>query len=482
MVTGQKITSNTTWYLLALIIQKLFSFIYFTLLARHLGPTHYGQYQLALSFAMMLSVISDFGLSAVLIREIAKKQIDEHRLFSQIFSLKLILGLLTAIIIIGLDWLLYANNIVRPLIYLTTLIVIIDSFTLTFYGFIRGRQNLFYESIGTMLFQLIIMIAGLLVMRFNSQLYPFILVILSASTFNLIFSAYLLFKKYHLRLKLYLDRPFVKEIFLITWPFALSAVFAKIYAYIDSLLLEGMRGATQLGYYSVAYKITFAFQFIPLAFVAALYPALSHYWQNDKDRLAQALTKAIHYLSFIAWPIALGITSLGGVIITKLYTVHYLNSILPLQILILSLPFLFVNFALSYFLNATDRQIINTRNLGLVMLSNIILNLFLLKSWGAVGASLASSLSTILLFILNLTAVCQVIKLGFSVWRPVLLSIIAAGLMALLVWSMSDLVSVFINIALAIITYLLLMIIFGNIGKADWQYLKSALKKRGGDA
>ena len=129
MVTAQKITSNTTWYLLALVLQKLMSFVYFTLLARHLGAEFLGQYYFAISFATMFSVAMDFGLSTVLIREVAKKQFEVEKLFQQIFSLKIILSLITALVIIALDLLLFSSDAVRPLIYLTSLIVLIDSFT-----------------------------------------------------------------------------------------------------------------------------------------------------------------------------------------------------------------------------------------------------------------------------------------------------------------------------------------------------------------
>lgn len=477
MVNAQKITSNTSWYLLALVVQKLLSFVYFTLLARHLAPMYYGQYQLAINFAMMLSVLADFGLSAVLIRETAKKQIPEQKLFAQIFSWKIILAVLTIAVAFLANEIFYRSNAVHPLIYLTTLIVVIDGFTLLFYGFIRGQQNLFFESIGTIIFQLIILSLGLTTMSYTRSVYPFIAVIMVASLFNFFYSAALLWRKYHLKLRWSFDRELNKTIFHITWPFALSAVFAKVYAYIDGLLLEAAQGATQLGYYSVAYKVTFAFQFIPLAFVAALYPAFAHYWQNDKERLERTLVKALHYLAYIAWPLAFGIFSVAPVFIATLYTKHYLESIVPLQILILSLPFLFMNFALSYFLNATDRQKKNTANLGLTMLLNIILNIVLISLLSANGASLASSLSTVFLFSLNLYAVTRVAKIRAKDWWPIAKTIVAAAIMAAVVYVLDSFSPWFVNIFIGIVVYFCLMVLFKNLSRAEWQFLRQALRR-----
>ena len=89
MVTTQKISRNTSFFLTALIIQKLFSFIYFTFLARHLGADGIGQYFFAISFASLFSVFMDLGLAPVLTREIAKDNQNEQSWFEQIFSLKI---------------------------------------------------------------------------------------------------------------------------------------------------------------------------------------------------------------------------------------------------------------------------------------------------------------------------------------------------------------------------------------------------------
>ena len=477
MTNEQKISSNTSWYLIALVIQKLLSFGYFTILARFLGPNDYGQYQLAINFAMMLSVVADLGLSAVLIRETARKIIDQDKLLRQIFSLKLVLSLFTLLLIVLANFWLYANNPVQPLIYLTALIVLMDSFTLLFYGFIRGQQNLHYESIGTVIFQVIILLLGLTLMQFSQQPWHFIVVVLVASLFNLVYSIFLLRHKYKLKLGWYFEKKLTLSIFMIAWPFALSALFAKVYAYVDGLILEGMHGAAQMGIYSVAYKITFAFQFIPLAFVAALYPAFAHYWQNDKSQLEKTLLSAINYLAYIALPISFGIISLAPQIINNLYTHNYFASSAPLQILILSLPFLFINFALSYFLNATDRQRTNTFNLGLVMVVNIILNILLIPKWLAIGASLASAISTVLLFGLNLAAVYKVTTIKLKNWWPIFKALVAGLLMAVVIMSLSKFMPLWLNVIIGFGIYFGLLIFFKNLGLADYRYLRQALKK-----
>jgi len=477
MVTAQKITANTSFFMIALVLQKLFSFIYFTLLARTLGAEGTGQYFFAISFATMFSVLMDLGLTPVLIREVAKDKDNGQKWFQQIFTLKIITGLLTVLILIAMDSIIFYQDAVRNLIYLTTAIVLVDSFTLLFYGYIRGRQSLKFESWGTIIFQGIIMIMGLSLMQITNNVFVLLTVLFTASLFNLIFSGIILVRKFKVKFRVYYRQDFIKKIIAITLPFALAAIFAKVYAYVDTFLLKIFMGDAEVGFYSIAYKITFALQFIPLAFVAALYPAFSSYFKDNYEQLQKVFAKAFNYLAFIALPLSFGIIALAEEIVAKLYTQEFSFSVLPLQVLIASIPFLFINFSLSSFLNSTNRQKINTRNLGMVMFLNVILNLVFIPRIGIWGASLASSLSTLLLFILNLTAVLQVVKLRAKLFKPLVGSLFSALVMFFAVIYFKGFIHWTLTIVVGMIVYILLMFLTKTLKKADILFIKKSLGK-----
>jgi O-antigen/teichoic acid export membrane protein len=149
----------------------------------------------------------------------------------------------------------------------------------------------------------------------------------------------------------------------------------------------------------------------------------------------------------------------------------------PLQILIASLPFLFINFALSYFLNATDRQRTNTFNLGLVMILNVVLNVLLIPQWSTLGASLASTISTISLFCLNLSAVYKVTQIKLGNWWPMFKALLASLLMALVVIILAKIFNIWLCIAIGFLVYFGFLILFKNLEKEDYFYIRRALKK-----
>ncbi|MDP2812449.1 MAG: flippase [bacterium] len=477
MLSAQKITANTSFFMLSLVLQKVLSFVYFTFLARNLGVSATGQYFFAISFATMFSVLVDFGLSPLIIREVAKKTGDIQDWFQQIFTLKIIFAAITALIILALNFILFYDDPVKKLIYISTTIVIIDSFTLLFYAVIRGRQSLKWESFGTIIFQLIIIALGLSLMQVTDNVALFILVLLCASLFNLIFSAYILIYKFKVKIKFSFSISLTKEILKFAWPFALAAIFAKVYAYMDTFLLKVFLGDQGVGFYSIAYKITFALQFIPLAFVAALYPAFSNYFKEDYEKLKKVFSQSFNYLAFISLPIAFGAIALAGDIVSKLYTSEFSYSILPLQILIASVPFLFVNFSLSSFLNASGREKTNTRNLGLVMTFNVLFNLFFIPRFGIWGASLVSSISTLLLFALNFYYVTRIIKPELRSFLPILGSLMSSTLMFLAVLYLKTEINWILSIMAGAVIYLILMLISRSLKWHDIISIKNLVFK-----
>lgn len=68
----KNIAKNTSYLTLALVIQKVISFLYFVILARNLDPEFLGKYYFAISFTTIFAIFIDFGLVNYLTRETAK--------------------------------------------------------------------------------------------------------------------------------------------------------------------------------------------------------------------------------------------------------------------------------------------------------------------------------------------------------------------------------------------------------------------------
>lgn len=461
------IAKNTSYLTLALVIQKVISFTYFTLLARYLGPADLGKYYFAISFTTIFAIFIDLGFSNVLTREVAKDQKQSAYWLGNILTLKVPLSILTAGAVFLMIRALGYDGLTRTLVYVSCLSMILDSFTYTFFAISRGFHNLKYESISSVVFQLIVLIIGYGALLLGRGLVAAVGALAIASLYNFLYSWTIVRKKIGVAVKFFYDLPTIKLILRISWPFAAYAIFQRLYVYLDSVLLSVLAGDEQVGLYQVAFKIIFALQFLPMAFTASLYPAMSAYWQTNRQQLAVSFERAINYLLIISLPIIVGAVLLADKIVL-LFKEGYGGATLPLQISMVSLVFIFLNFPIGSLLNACDRQRRNTFNMAIVTALSVLLNFIFIPRWQAIGASLTVLITNALMFALGIYWVKKIIVYrfykNFLVFFKVLVS---SAVMGLVVLGGKQYLNIFIITALGAAAYFSSLFLMGGFKSED---------------
>lgn len=481
------IAKNTSYFTFALILQKVISFSYFIILARNLAPEDLGKYYLAISFTTIFAIFIDIGLTNVLTREIARYNSEENaeekikHLVGGAMGMKIVLALFSSLACVSLVNILGYPELTKTLVYISIISMNLDSFTAGFFAIIRGFHNLIFESIASVLFQLIVLVFGLTALCLGLDLRWLIAALVAASFFNFIYSYFLSSKILGFMILPKWNSIIVKQLVILTAPFALYAIFQKAYMYLDAILLSKMAGDYFVGIYQVPFKIVFALQFLPMAFTASLYPAMSSYWINNKKQLAVSFERAMNYLIIISVPIAVGISILSDKIVLLLKE-GYSDAILPMQIIMIALIFIFINFPIGSLLNACEKQKINTINMGAVLLFSIALNLILIPKFQAIGATITVLATNALMFALGIYWVPKIIDFKLKkiclIFAKVLLS---AALMMILILFMKNFLNIFIIIIIGAVVYFFILFCLKGFKKEDLLSIyQSLLKKTNG--
>ena len=121
------------------------------------------------------------------------------------------------------------------------------------------------------------------------------------------------------------------------------------------------------------------------------------------------------------------------------------------------------------------KQKINTRNLGFTMVFNIILNLILIPLVGVWGAALASSLSTLFLFILNLMTAKKIVVIDREIVNKMLLAFVLSLLMLVIVYYLKTIIFWPLTIIVGGAFYLFGLWLFKILTFSDIKYLKTSL-------
>lgn len=460
------VTQNTSFLTAASILQKVISFVYFTIIARVVGVENTGVYFFAITFTTIFTVVADFGMGPVLTREVARYPDRTEQYLQTAFWSKVIFGILSYGLVVFFVNVLDYPFLTKLLVSVSGITMFFDNLHAAFYSVFRARKNLIYESIGIVVSQAITLIVGSLALFNHWHLYWLILAYTIPAFLNFIFSAYFLKKTYGLSYRFVFNLSIFKMFLGFALPFALAGIIGRLYSYSDSLLMSKMLSAQELGWWSVPYKITFAFQFVPVALSASVYPVMSELFLTQKEKIGDLFLKSWRYLFTIVFPISFGLMALATPVIIKLYKPQFSPAIPVLRILLISLIFGYLSFITGATLNASNKQKTQTSLLGLSLVINVITNLILLPKIGIMGAAFAALLSNFTLSIGGFWFCRNIISIDLKMlFKYFNQTFWPAILMAMLAYYLSTKISFLIIIPICAVLYGILLFIFGGVDK-----------------
>ncbi|MFA6105087.1 MAG: flippase [Patescibacteria group bacterium] len=469
------VAQNTSFLTVASIAQKIVSFVYFTLIARLIGVGNTGSYFFAITFTTIFTVVADMGLGPILTREAARYPENTAKYFNTVIWSKIFFGITTYLMVVIFSNMLGYSISLRHLIYLSAVTMFFDNIQGAFFSVFRAKRNLIYESFGVVIAQVLTLIIGTTALYLRAPLIWLIAAYTIPSAVIVLYAAFFLNRNYNIRLRFIFDRGLFKILFKMALPFALAGIIGRLYSYSDTIIMSKLLTSEDMGWWSVPYKITFAFQFIPVALSASVYPAMSSLSVTDPGKVGELFIKAWKYLFVIVFPISFGLIAIAEPVIIRLYGKAFLPSVPVMQILLISLIFSYLSIISGALLNATGQQKIQTLILAVALSCNILLNVFLIPAYGIIGAAAAALSSNILLwtagfyFVRRSTVVYsrQLFKNGFHVL------LLAFG-MALMVYFLTQKTSFLVTIPIGALVYVSLLFVTGVLSR---DLVKSMINK-----
>ncbi len=392
MALGQKVAKNALFLMAATAGQKLVAFVAFTVVARLVGPQTTGAYFYGVSVTSVFVTLSDLGMTPVVIRAIAGDKQEAHRLFGAAARAKLVLVPIAVLASLGYGMARGESANIMATIAVACIAMAADAFHLVLYGALRGRQDLRPEAYGMFIGQTLTGITAVTAAWSGYGSVGLAASLAVGSLWNVFWALYNL-RKFGIGFTIPLVNDF-KLLFHQALPFAIAGISVKVYSYVDSLMLQAFKGETAVGYYAVAYKLTYAMQFLPLTFTAALYPALAAAHANkEHEELRRVFLGSYRLMAAIGFPIAAGLSALAPRLIPFLYGAKFLGSIPAMSVLPWVLLPIFMDFPVGSLLNGSHRAHLKTTAMVATMLINTVLNAVLVPVYGPLGAAWAGVFS-----------------------------------------------------------------------------------------
>jgi O-antigen/teichoic acid export membrane protein len=397
MIRQKNITKNSLYSLGSSVVQKLLTLVYFVIVARVFGPEDQGRYSAAIAFATLFSVFIDLGLSSALTRETAREPGKARDYLGQMFIVRIVLGVVVYGIIVVLPFVFGYSQQLQGMIVIAGIAAVIDTVTTSCWFLVRGFRNLLYESIGSTVAVIVMILGGIAAITVHLPVIALVYAVLAGSIANVLLALWTIFFKARIHLSMRPNWRMITYLGIIALPFAGSAIFSRIYTFADVALLARLAGEHAVGWYSAGNKLILALNIVPAALSASVYPALSAYVVSDTARVSPTIAKAMIFLSLIALPLSVGIGATAPSIVSFFYGPAYEPTVGVLRVLSVGLFFAFLSFPLGSLIAAQNRQRINTVIFGIAACVSIGLNIVLVPLFGALGSAIAASSTMIVL-------------------------------------------------------------------------------------
>lgn len=412
MITQKRVALNVFAQLIGKSLTAATTFLITALITRKLGEAGYGEFTLIMAFPALFYIISDFGLNAIVARELAGEEVKTKKYLQALVTLRLLIAtLLVLIALIALSFLPYSSIIKMGIV-----IALLTIFTQALYttANVIFQVNLRYDLsvIASTFSSLVVVILVILIAQRISD-NSLLLLVGSYVVGGILMVAisFALTQRLGGRIGLSFNVQLMKNLFLASLPLGLTIVFGQINTKADIFLISllqlphsyGLTTEETMGVYGLGYKVFEVILVFPTFFMNAVYPVMIRHKKESMEKLKSTFIKSTSILFGLGVLSAIFSFILAPFIIMIVGGKGFDQSIMALRLLSLGLPVFFLTAPIQWYLISLDKQ----RILPLIYLTgavfNVLFNLILIPKFSYQASAVLTwgSEIVILLFLIR---------------------------------------------------------------------------------
>lgn len=367
------------------------------ILTRYLGVTAYGSYALVFAYLAFFGAVSDLGLNVTVINELSKKQ-NLERLTGSYLWLKILTSLASFVIPVALLVIFPYSNFQKTAIFIGAFAFGIGNLAGFGNTFLQARLRLDLMTAIDLVGRVVTLFFTLLLIYFKANLLMLLLAVLMGNLSIVVLNY--LFIKSHIKIDYRFDSQLITILLKKSLPIGLASLLSLFYFRIDTVLLSVFKGTKDVGIYSLSYKIFENLLIFWAFYIGAFFPLFSRYHNEKNTPKYSGLLKKSIVIALVFG----GVVMFSGILFAPL-AIKILGgsgfdeSVLPLRILFLASSLFFINTLFYYLIFIKDKVNVLLGSLFVSLVINVILNLALIPKYSYVGASIATVITELLLFV-----------------------------------------------------------------------------------
>jgi O-antigen/teichoic acid export membrane protein len=476
MSVVKTIARNTVFLASSQVITIALGLFYIVYITRYLRADGYGILSIALVFSSICLMLTDFGLSTLTTREIAKDRTLTDKYFGNVAIIKLLLFSASLVVILVATVVFRYPLQTLEVIFIVVFSMIFSSLTNILNSIFQAYEVMGYQSIGSIINSTVSLFGALAVIHLNLGILGVAALYLLSNGAGFLYS-FMVYRRKFATPKIVADLRFCKAIFIEAVPFGLTSIFSTLYVSMDVIILSMVWGNNAVGLYSAAIRLVNYLIYIPAIINIAILPVMAKYFISSDTSLKRIVEQYSRLMLIIAFPIGMAMTILSSRIIFFVYGDGYAQSSAVIQIIIWGMVLCFSSASFVRLFESIGKQGFLTRVTFIALLTNIIFNVLLIPGNSYIGSSIAYLMTN---FTTTVLVLIYAYKYGYVDVKSTIIVLLKVLISSLI---MSEFIYYFIKINLPVLIiasmgiYFLTLYVLNGVSKADIDIIKTIIKK-----
>lgn len=383
------IRRNSAWMVAEQVIRLAIAMLLTAWIARSLGPVRMGHLSFALALYSLLGVVATAGLNRIIVREFSSSPdaADEQRLLVTALAMRFVAGVAMAVCAV-------AFCLATAPDLLTLVLIIVPGYFFSAFDLVSLLYQANHASGAVTRARLFAFAASSLVKATMLYFGAGVELIALACLLDWVFSGCalaFLYLRDHRGLRV--ERPampLARRLLSESGVEIVAGFSGMAFMRIDQLMLQVMHGPAEVATMAISSRLTEAWYFVPAALVASTFPVIVKLRASDPEAAAAHVRKLYRQVSALGLLVAVIVTFAAPHIVRLIFGEQYLASADVLVVQVWCGVFMSLGLASGSWLISNRQGMLNLQRNLLGVVINVLLNLWLIPTQGALGAAWAT--------------------------------------------------------------------------------------------
>lgn len=387
--------SNASYLAAANLGSKLFSFVFVLYATRVLGARLFGNYTAILAFVGLFGVLTDLGMSTLVVRDVSQDRRQAVRYVSNILVLRVLLAGAAIVLIVALAQTFVAQSL-RTSVYVYAIALVPLAVSNTLQLVFQFSECMAYGAIINLVTAAVTAGLSMLALHAGHHVLALVGVFTTVTMVSTVAMALLVYTRF-LPLKVEIDLRWWPRLVRLALPFVWLTVLNILYYRADTQILyvmsgcghtAGNAGCTPVGYYGLANRLPDILVTIFVGSInAATLPAFNRVVAESHDALKRLVDSSITLMLVFGVPVAIFGSFFAPEALHVLGGPSYMVAAPALAILMWTFPFFLVEGVFFNALYALHRQSVVTMAFAVTLVFNVTFNILLIPHFSYMASS-----------------------------------------------------------------------------------------------